>query len=183
MKERLEPSTALAPLPVVMVSCGTKESANITTVAWTGIINSNPPLVYISLRPERHSYKIIKQNMEFVINIPNKQLAYQTDYCGTKSGRNEEKFKTLNLIMEDCTKVKAPAIQECPINLECKVKDIKELGSHHMFIAEIIAVNARKDNIDENGKIDYLKSELLCYLGTNYIVADNKIASRGICLK
>lgn len=183
MKEHLEPQAALAPLPVVMVSCGTKEDANITTVAWTGIINSNPPLVYISLRPERHSYEIIKQNMEFVINIPDKNLVYEADYCGTKSGRNEDKFKAINLTMEDSTKVKAPAIEECPISLECKVKEIKELGSHHMFIAEIIFVNAKEEIIDENGKIDYLKAGLLSYLGTDYVVADNKIASRGICLK
>ncbi len=183
MKENLEPSTALAPVPVVMVSCGTMDEANICTIAWTGVLNSNPPLVYVSIRPTRHSYDIIKKSGEFVINIPNEELAYQTDYCGTKSGKDENKFETAGLTKEASSMVNAPAIAECPINLECKLIDIKEFQSHHAFIGEIIAVKADKDILDDKGKIDYLKGNLLAYVGNNYVVANNKIASRGICLE
>ena len=183
LKENLEPSTALAPVPVVLVSCGTMEEANICTIAWTGVLNSNPPLVYVSIRPSRYSYEIIKQSGEFVINLPNEELAYQTDYCGTKSGSKEDKFETAGLTKEASTLVKAPAIAECPINLECKLVEIKEFSSHHMFIGEIIAVKADKSLVDEKGKIDYLSGNLLAYVGNNYVVANNKVASRGICLQ
>lgn len=183
MKECLSPFSVLPPVPVVMVSYGDKNNSNITTVAWTGIISSEPPMVYISLRPQRNSYGIIKEKMEFVINIPNADLVYQADYCGTKSGRDENKFNTANLTMEECSKISTYLIKECPVNLECKVKEIKDCGSHHMFIAEIVCANVDTELLDENGKFDYLKSNLLCYLGNNYVVANNKVAERGICLK
>lgn len=183
MKENLEPSTAFAPIPVVMVSCGDMKNANITTVAWTGIINSNPPLVYISLRPQRHSYELIKNTGEFVINIPNDELVYQADYCGTKSGKDEDKFETASLTKEESSKIKAPAIMECPINLECKVIEEKVLESHNMFIAEIVSIKVNHELLDEKGKINYLKGNLLTYVGTDYVIANNKVAGRGICLE
>ncbi len=182
MKESLKPNTTLAPIPAVMVSCGDMESANIITVAWTGVLNSEPPLVYVSIRPSRHSYNIIKQTKEFVINIPDEKLVWQVDYCGTKSGKEVDKFKEANLTKETSKNIKAPSIKECPISLECKVKEIKELGSHHMFIGEVVGVNANKEII-ENGKINLGKANLITYLGNEYYVANKKVGDRGICLK
>ena len=182
MKEHLKPNTTLAPIPAVMVSCGDMENSNIITIAWTGILNSEPPLVYVSIRPTRHSYEIIKNSGEFVINIPDENLVWAADFCGTKSGKDTDKFKAANLTKEPCKNVKAPGIKECPINLECKLKEIKELGSHHMFIAEIVGINANT-NIIENGKINLPKANLITYLGSEYYIANKKIADRGICLK
>ena len=182
MKENLQPSTTLAPIPAVMVSCGNMERANITTIAWTGVINSEPPLVYVSIRPSRHSYEIIKETKEFVINIPDDKLVWQTDYCGTKSGKDVDKFKEAHLTKQASKIVKAPSIEECPISLECKLKEIKELGSHHMFIGEIVSVNAKKELI-ENGKINLAKAKLITYIGNEYYIAETKVGDRGICLK
>lgn len=181
-KMSLKPDTLLAPVPIALVSCGNFEKANITTIAWTGIINSVPPMLYISVRPERYSYGIIKETQEFVINIPNEKLVFETDYCGTKTGRIEDKFEVAGFTKEKCSEIEAPAIKECDINIECKVKEIKQLGSHHMFISEIVAVNAKESVLDEEGKIDYEKARLLTYQGSNYYVADRKVGKRGICL-
>ena len=182
MKENLKPNTILAPIPAVMVSCGNMENANILTVAWTGVLNSEPPLVYVSIRPSRYSYNIIKETKEFVINIPDEKLVWQVDYCGTKTGKEVDKFKEAKLTKEESKFVKTPAIKECPISLECKVKEIKELGSHHMFIGEVVGVNAKQEII-ENGKINLGKANLITYLGNEYYVANKKIGDRGICLK
>lgn len=182
MKDFLAPATALAPVPVVLVSCGDMEHANITTIAWTGILSSEPPLVYVSIRPSRYSYKIIKKTKEFVINIPDENLVWTTDFCGTKSGKDTDKFKEAHLTKEACRLVKAPAIKECPISLECKLKEIKPLGSHDMFIAEVVSVNAIPELV-ENGKVNLVKANLITYLGNQYYVADKKVGDRGICLK
>lgn len=182
MKENLEAGTVLAPIPAVMVSCGDMEKSNITTIAWTGVINSEPPLVYVSIRPSRYSYNIIKENGEFVINIPDENMVWATDFCGTKSGKDVNKFEEAHLSKEKSKFVKAPCIKECPISLECKVKEIKELGSHHMFIGEVISVNAKKELV-ENGKVNLGKANLITYLGNEYYVANKKIADRGICLR
>ena len=182
MKFELKPQTVFSPVPVVMVSCGTIENANITTVAWTGIVNSEPPLVYISLRDTRKSYEIIKEMGEFAINIPNENLVWHADFCGTKSGKNIDKFKEANLQKEKGKLVKAPLIKECPINLECKVKEIKSLGSHDMFIAEIVNINVDEEFI-ENEKLNYGKMNLLSFMENKYYVNNTEIADRGICLK
>lgn len=182
MKEYLEPSTSLAPIPAVMVSCGDMEKSNIITIAWTGVLNSEPPLVYVSIRPTRHSYNIIKETKEFVINIPDENLVWQADFCGTKSGKEVDKFKEAKLTKEPCKLLKAPAIAECPISLECKLKEIKKLGSHDMFIGEIVSVNAKPDLL-EKGKINFAKANLITYLGSKYYIANKKIGDRGICLK
>lgn len=182
MKENLAPATTLAPIPAVMVSCGDMEKANITTIAWTGVLNSEPPLVYVSIRPSRHSYNIIKETKEFVINIPDGNLVWATDFCGTKSGKEVDKFKEAKLTKELCKEVKVPAIKECPISLECKLKEIKELGSHHMFIGEVVCVNAKNELI-ENGKINLAKANLITYMGNEYYVANEKVGDRGVCLK
>ena len=183
MKSEIKKEAFLAPVPVVLVSCGTMENANITTIAWTGIINSEPPLIYVSIRPTRKSYEIIKEAGEFVINIPNERLVWQVDFCGTKSGKNIDKFKETNLQKEKASFVKAPLIKECPINIECKLTEIKHLGSHDMFIAEIININADEEFKTENGKIDFSRLNLLSYMGSQYFVQNRKIADRGICLK
>ncbi|MBO5478774.1 MAG: flavin reductase family protein [Clostridia bacterium] len=182
MKEHLEAATTLAPIPAVMVSCGNMEKANITTIAWTGVLNSEPPLVYVSIRPSRYSYNIIKETKEFVINIPDGDLVWQTDFCGTKSGKEIDKFKETKLTKEASSIVNAPSIAECPISIECKLKEIKPLGSHDMFIGEIVSVNAKKELI-ENGKINLAKANLITYLGNEYYVANQKVGDRGICLK
>lgn len=182
MKDFLKPSTALAPVPAVLVSCGDMEHANITTIAWTGVLNSEPPLVYVSIRPSRYSYKIIKRTKEFVINIPDENLVWATDFCGTKSGKDTDKFKEAHLTKEACRLVRVPSIRECPVSLECKVKKIKKLGSHHMFIAEIVSVNAKSELV-EDAKLDITKANLITYLGNQYYVADRKVGERGICLK
>ena len=183
MKFELKPQTALAPLPVVMISCGDMEKSNITTIAWTGIISSEPPLIYISIRPTRKSYEIIKETSEFVINIPDEKLVWQVDFCGTKSGKKVDKFEEANLSKEKAKLVNAPLITECPVNLECKVMEIKPLGSHDMFIAEIININVDEKFKLDNGKLDYGKMNLLSYMGQEYFVQNKKVADRGVCLK
>ena len=160
-KTMWKPGTFLYPLPVVMVTSGNMEKSNIITVAWTGILNTNPAMVYISVRPERYSYDIIKQNGEFVINLTNEKLAYATDWCGVKSGRDVDKFKEMNLTKEKANFVKCPMIKEAPVSVECKVKEIKELGSHHMFVAEVLAINADDKYIDEKGAFDISKCVLI----------------------
>ncbi len=130
-KTMWKPGTFIYPIPAVMVSCGNMEKSNIITVAWTGILNTNPAMCYISVRPERHSYNIIKSTGEFVINLTTKDLVYATDWCGVKSGKNVDKFKEMKLTKEKLNFVKCPAIKESPVSIECKVKEIKELRKSH----------------------------------------------------
>ena len=130
-KTMWKPGTFIYPIPAVMVSCGNMEKSNIITVAWTGILNTNPAMCYISVRPERHSYDIIKSTGEFVINLTTKDLVYATDWCGVKSGKNVDKFKEMKLTKEKLNFVKCPAIKESPVSIECKVKEIKELRKSH----------------------------------------------------
>ena len=159
-----KPGTFLYPLPVVMVSCGTMEKSNIITVAWTGIINTDPAMVYISVRPSRYSYNIIKESGEFVINLTNEKLTYATDWCGVKSGAQVDKFKEMNLTKEPAKFVKCPMIKESPVSVECKVREIKELGSHTMFIADVLAINSDEKYIDEKGAFDISKCDLISFL-------------------
>ena len=134
-----KPGTFIYPIPAVMVSCGDMEKSNIITVAWTGILNTNPAMCYISVRPERYSYNIIKETGEFVINLTTKDLAYATDWCGVKSGKNFDKFKETKLTKEKSNFVKCPAIKESPVSVECRVKEIKELRkSHYVYGGGII---------------------------------------------
>ena len=175
--------TFLYPLPAVMVSCGTMEKSNIITVAWTGIINTNPAMVYISVRPTRHSYNIIKETGEFVINLTTQKLAYATDWCGVKTGAKVDKFKELKLTKEKAKFVKCPMIQESPVSVECKVKEIKELGSHHMFIAEVLAINADEQYIDEKGAFDIYKCELIAYANGGYYSLGKKLGKFGFSVQ
>ena len=175
--------TFLYPLPAVMVSCGTMEKSNIITVAWTGIINTNPAMVYISVRPTRHSYNIIKETGEFVINLTTQKLAYATDWCGVKTGAKVDKFKELKLTKEKAKFVKCPMIQESPVSVECKVKEVKELGSHHMFIAEVLAINADEQYIDEKGAFDISKCDLIAYSNGGYYSLGKKLGKFGFSVQ
>ena len=182
-KEIWKPGNMLYPVPVVMVSCQRPgEIPNIITVAWAGTVCTNPPMLSISVRPERLSYGMIARTKEFVVNLTTKELVRACDYCGVKSGRDVDKFKETGLLAEAATYVKAPLIAQSPVNIECRVKQIVKLGSHDMFIGEIVGINAKAEFI-ENGKINIAKANLITYLGSQYYVASKKIADRGICLK
>jgi flavin reductase (DIM6/NTAB) family NADH-FMN oxidoreductase RutF len=174
-----KPGTFEYPIPAVMVSCGTMEKSNIITVAWTGILNTNPAMVYISVRPTRYSYNMIKNQGEFVINLTTKNLAKATDWCGVRSGEKLDKFKEMNLHKEKANFVKCPMIKESPVSIECKVVDIKELGSHHMFIAEVLSINASDKYIDENGAFDISKCDLIAYANGGYYPLGKKIGKFG----
>ncbi|HCJ57306.1 MAG TPA: flavin reductase family protein, partial [Clostridiaceae bacterium] len=148
-KIQLKPGTMLYPVPAVMVSCSHNGDNNIITIAWTGIICSDPPMLYISVRPERHSFEMIKNTGDFVVNLPNKKLCKALDFCGVKSGREVNKFEYLSLTPEKSNLVTSPSIGEAPLSLECKVKDIIPLGSHHMFISDIVGVSVDEWLMDE----------------------------------
>ena len=171
--------TFIYPIPAVMVSCGTMEESNIITVAWTGILNTNPAMCYISVRPERYSHNIIKENGEFAINLTTRQLAYATDWCGVKSGRDVDKFKEMKLTKERANIIKAPLIKECPVSVECKVKEIVPLGSHDMFVAEIVAIDADEKYINEKGAYDISKCDLIAYANGGYYPLESKIGKFG----
>ena len=171
--------TFIYPIPAVMVSCGTMEKSNIITVAWTGILNTNPAMCYISVRPERYSHNIIKENGEFAINLTTRQLAYATDWCGVKSGRDVDKFKEMKLTKERANIIKAPLIKECPVSVECKVKEIVPLGSHDMIVAEIVAIDADEKYINEKGAFDISKCDLIAYANGGYYPLESKIGKFG----
>lgn len=178
-----KPGTFLYPIPAVMVSCGTMEKSNIITVAWTGILNTNPAMVYISIRPIRYSYNLIKESGEFVINLTNKQLAYATDWCGVRSGEKFDKFKEMKLHKEKAQFVKAPLIKESPVSIECKVKDIIKLGSHDMFVAEVLSIDADEKYIDEKGAFDISKCDLIAYANGGYYSLGKKIGKFGFSVQ
>ena len=171
--------TFIYPIPAVMVSCGDMEKSNIITVAWTGIMNTNPAMCYISVRPERYSYNIIKETGEFAINLTTKELAYATDWCGVKTGAKVDKFKEMKLTKQKAENIKCPLIEESPISIECKVKEIKELGSHHMFIADVLSIDVAEKYIDDKGAFDISKCELIAYANGGYYELDKKIGKFG----
>ena len=171
--------TFIYPIPAVMVSCGTMEESNIITVAWTGILNTNPAMCYISVRPDRYSHNIIKENGEFAINLTTRQLAYATDWCGVKSGRDVDKFKEMKLTKEKANIISVPLIKESPVSVECKVKEIVPLGSHDMFVAEIVAIDADEKYIDEKGAFDISKCDLIAYANGGYYPLEKKIGKFG----
>ena len=178
-----KPGTFEYPIPAAMVSCGTMEDSNIITVAWTGVINTNPAMVYISVRPERYSHDIIKESKEFVINLTNEQLVYATDWCGVKSGRNVDKFESMHLTKQKANFVNCPMIEEAPVSIECKVKEIKELGSHNMFLAEVLAVNADEKYFDKNGAFDISKCNLIAYANGGYYALGKKVGKFGFSVQ
>ena len=171
--------TFVYPLPAVMVSCGDMKKSNIITVAWTGIINTNPAMCYISVRPERFSHELIKKNGEFVINLTTKELARATDWCGVKSGRDFDKFKEMGLTKEKATIVKSPMIAESPISVECKVDKIVPLGSHDMITAKIVVINVSDKFVNEKGAFDISKCDLMAYANGGYYPLGKKIGQFG----
>jgi len=171
--------TFIYPLPAVMISCGDMENSNIITVAWTGILNTDPAMCYISVRPERHSYELIKQQGEFVINLTNKELAYATDWCGVRSGAKVDKFEEMHLTKEKAENVKCPIIKESPVAIECKVKEIQQLGTHHMFIAEVLSIDADDKYIDEKGAFDISKCDLITYANGKYFTLGKQVGKFG----
>lgn len=180
MKQVWRPGNMLYPLPAVMVSCKREgERPNIITVAWAGTICSAPAMVSISVRPERYSYDIIKETGEFVINLVTKDLVRATDYCGVKSGRTTDKFKEMHLTEQKSEKVLAPGIAESPVNIECKVTEVKELGSHHMFLAEVVSVSVDDAYMNENGKFELNKSGLVTYSHGEYFELGRLVGSFG----
>ena len=174
-----KPGTFIYPLPVVMVSCGTMEKSNIITVAWTGILNTEKPMCYISVRKERYSHDIIQNTKEFVINLTNQDLVYATDWCGVKTGAKVDKFKEMKLTKEKAKYVKCPLIKESPVAIECKVKEIRNLGTHDMFIAEIISIDADEKYIDKTGAFDITKCNLIAYSNGKYFALGKPIGKFG----
>ena len=171
--------TMLSPVPAVLVSCGSMEKPTALTVAWTGIISSDPPRMYISVRPERNSYNIIKESGEFAVNMLPSSFTRQLDYCGIKSGRNEDKLAKKKLTAIPCGKISAPQIAQSKISLECKVFDVIPQGSHDMFLADILAVNIEEDLIDENGRLCIEKAGLAAYAHGTYFALGKKIGTFG----
>jgi len=184
-KQEWRPGNMLYPVPAVMVSCcSDKEIPNIITVAWTGTICSDPVMVSISVRPERYSYDMIRETGEFVINLTTRELAHAADWCGVKSGRDVDKFREMSLTPGLARHLDyAPIIVESPVNLECKVKEIKELGSHHMFIAEVAGVQVSEKYLDENGKFWLSHTDLVAYSHGEYFVLGDKIGKFGYSVK
>ena len=183
-KQLWKPGNMLYPLPVVMVSVADKVGRNnIITIAWTGTICSNPPMVSISVRPERYSYNILKETGEFVINLTTKDLTYATDYCGVKSGRDVDKFKEMGLTALPGKEVKAPLIAESPVNIECKVTQVIPLGSHDMFLAEVVAVHVDEKYIDDKGKFHLDKAEPIAYSHGDYLATGELLGTFGYSVK
>ena len=180
-KQLWKPGNMLYPLPAVMVSVGDKNgNKNILTVAWTGTICTNPAMVYISVRPERYSYEMIRQTNEFVINLTTEKLIRATDYCGVRSGRDVDKWKEMHLTPEIATTLSyAPMIAESPVNIECQVTEIKELGSHHMFLAEVQAVHVDQAYMTETGKFELNKTGLVAYSHGTYLETGKPIGTFG----
>ena len=169
----------MAPVPPALVSCGTMQKPNVMTAAWTGIICSEPTLVYVSIRPSRFSNELIRKSGEFVINVPTVELAKAVDLCGVKSGRNVDKFKLAGLTAEKCSLISAPQIAQSPISLECKVKEITSYGTHDMFLAEVVAVNVDEKYVDSGSALRLDKAGLLAYAHGFYYGLGRKIGKFG----
>lgn len=168
-KQLWKPGNMLYPLPAVLVSvAGADGEKNVLTIAWSGTVCSNPPMVSISVRPERYSYKMLKETGEFVINLTTEELVYAVDYCGVKSGRDVDKFEKMKLTPLQASEVKAPLIAESPVNIECRVTEVKSLGSHDMFLAEVVAVHVQEDYMDENHKFHLEDAKPIVYSHGSY---------------
>ena len=177
-REHFAPGTLTAPLPPVLATVGDMENSNIITIAWTGILASSPPKTYISVRPTRHSYGILKERGEFVINLPSASLAREVDYAGIYTGAKVDKFEKCGFTKLESKEVSAPTIAECPIALECRVTEVVPLGSHDCFVADIVSVSCRED-ILENGRICYDKADLLAYAHGEYFALGEKLGRFG----
>ena len=176
-------STLLAPVPAALVTCGTIEQPNVLTIGWTGIVCTRPPMTYISVRPERHSHDIIKESGEFVINLTTSAMCRETDFCGVKSGKNTDKLSACGFHTVPASQVSAPLIEECPVSLECRVTEAKELGSHTMFLAEIVAVAADEKFIDSKGKLNLQQCGLAAYAHGEYFALGRKLGDFGFSVR
>ena len=184
MKQNWKPGTVLYPLPAVLVSCGASpEEYNLLTVAWTGTVCSDPPMCSISVRPERHSYGIIRRTGEFVINLPTESLVRAVDWCGVKSGRDVDKFSAMHLTPSPAAKVGTVLVEESPVNLECKVTQVIPLGSHDLFLAEVVAVDVDERLLDESGKLCLNKANLIVYSHGDYLALGRKLGSFGYSVR
>ncbi len=184
MKQDWKPGTMIYPLPAVLVSCGTAERSNLLTVAWTGILCTNPAMCYISVRPERYSHEMIKENMEFTVNLTTAAMARATDWCGVRSGRDYDKWKECGLTPEPGVKVACPAVKESPVSVECRVKEIVSLGSHDMFIADILNVRADESLLDpETGLFDLGRAGLMSYTHGHYYSQGEPLGRFGFSVK
>ena len=177
-KTVFKPGTRLNPVPAVMVSCGDDTVNNIITIAWTGIINSDPPITYVSVRKSRYSHEIIERTGEFVINLTTEKLAFAADYCGVRSGRDVDKFKEMKLTAAESKEVSCPSIEESPVNIECRVIEMKEYPTHDMFIAEIVSVSVDDSLMDETGKLCLDEAGLVAYSHGHYFALQKKEIGR-----
>ena len=184
-KQVWKPGNMLYPLPAVMVSTADKRgNTNILTIAWTGTVCTNPAMVYISVRPERHSYHMIRESGEFVINLTTEKLSRAADFCGVRSGKDIDKWKECRLTEDKPVSLQyAPVISESPVNIECRVKSIQELGSHHMFLAEVCAVQVDEQYLDEKGKFELNKTGLLAYSHGEYLGLGKKLGTFGYSVR
>ena len=183
-KQVWKPGNMLYPLPVVLISAvSLSGEPNIFTVAWTGTICSDPPMVSISVRPERYSYAMIRETGEFVVNLTTEKLAFATDYCGVKSGKEVDKWKEMRLTPVPGKTVKAPLIKESPVNIECRVTERKDLGSHHMFLAEVLAVHVDSEYMAETGKFELNKSGLIVYSHGTYLSLGEELGTFGYSVR
>ncbi|HEX9025820.1 MAG TPA: flavin reductase family protein [Clostridium sp.] len=168
-------SVILNPVPVVLITSKNSDGkTNVFTVGWTGTINTKPPMLYISIRPERLSYEYIKESMEFVVNLPSSDLVKKVDYCGVRSGKKNDKITEMGFTLKESTNVSVPYIDECPVNIECKVKNIIPLGTHDMFIAEVVASHVNEDLLDEKGKIHFENANMMSYCHGEYFPLSKK---------
>lgn len=175
--------TLLSPLPAVLVTCGNSEKVNVLTIAWTGIVSTKPPKLYISVRPERHSYKIIKKTGEFAVNLTTSKMVRETDLCGVKSGKDTDKISLCGFHTEPSAKISCPILSESPLSLECRVSEIISFGSHDMFIADILAASADERYIDSKGKLNLQQSGLLAYSHGEYFSLGRKLGSFGFSVR
>lgn len=184
MKEDWKPGTMIYPLPAVLVSCGNSQRSNLITVAWTGIVCTNPAMCYISVRPERYSHAIITETMEFTINLTTEAMAHATDWCGVRSGRDYDKWAETGLTPEPGVKVQCPSIAQSPLSIECRVKQILKLGSHDMMIAEVLNVRADRSLIDpESGAFRLDRAGLMAYSHGAYFTLGQQLGRFGFSVK
>ncbi len=178
MKIERNPSELLYPCPVVLVTCVDKGKPNIIPLAWVGVACSDPPTISIAIRPSRHSYTLIMEAKEFVVNVPTVDILRETDYCGEVSGSDHDKFAETKLTPESAMHVKPPLIKECPVNLECTLQDVVKLGSHDLFLGQVVAVHVDQAILDENGRIDYAKARPFVYNHGEYWSLGNVVGLR-----
>lgn len=182
-KIKLPPSEALYPAPVVLVSSGDKDKANIITIAWCGVVCSNPPLLSVSIRPSRYSYGLISSGGDFAINIPGEDMLKKVDFCGIASGNSTDKFKLCNFTKTPSSKISSPIIEECPVNIECKVVKTLNLGTHVMFVGEVMAIHVDQKILGKDTKIDYKKACPVVYNQGEYWNLGKKIGHYGFSSK